>query len=79
MKCYLFHTSPHVGDWHNFIILNLSDKPVKCSWAPSVCGVLSCFDIYWASEASSTLGCSNEISRDIYVSSVGMSVVYQIA
>ena len=28
---------------------------------------------YWASEASPTLGCSIEISRDIYV--VGMSVV----
>ena len=32
--------------------------------------------INWASEASPTLGCSIEISRDIYV--VGMSVVCQI-
>ena len=32
----------------------------------------------WASEASPTLGCSIEISRDIYMS-VGMSVVGQNA
>ena len=32
----------------------------------------------WASEASPTLGCSIEISRDIYMS-VGMSVVVQKA
>ena len=35
----------------------------------------------WASEASPTLGCSIEISRDIYMSVcwyVGMSVVCQI-
>ena len=31
---------------------------------------------YWASEASPTLGCSIEISRDIYIY-VGMSVVVQ--
>ena len=29
----------------------------------------------WASEASPTLGCSIEISRDIYIYVVGMSVV----
>ena len=32
----------------------------------------------WASEASPTLGCSIEISRDIYMYVVGMSVVCQI-
>ena len=35
--------------------------------------------ISWAREASPTLGCSIEISRDIYIYIyVGMSVVYQI-
>ena len=34
---------------------------------------------YWASEVSPTLGCSIEISRDIYVCRyVGMSVICQI-
>ena len=32
----------------------------------------------WASEASPTLGCSIEVSRDIYMYVVGMSVVCQI-
>ena len=34
--------------------------------------------IYWASEASPTLGCSIEISRDIYMSVCRMSVICQI-
>ena len=34
--------------------------------------------VNWASEASPTLGCSIEISRDIYIMSVCMSVVCQI-
>ena len=41
----------------------------------------NCFNFNWASEASPTLGCSIEISRDIYVGMyVGMcmSVVCQI-
>ena len=33
---------------------------------------------YWASEANPTLGCSIEISRDIYMSVCRMSVVCQI-
>ena len=37
-----------------------------------------CNPYNWASEASPTLGCSIEISRDIYMS-VGMSVVVQKA
>ena len=32
----------------------------------------------WASEASPTLGCSIEISRDIYIYYVHVSVVCQI-
>ena len=41
---------------------------------------LGFFLFYWASEASSTLGCSIEISRDIYnmLSVCRMSVVCQI-
>ena len=31
------------------------------------------FSFNWASEASPTLGCSNEISRDIYIYVVGIS------
>ena len=40
----------------------------------------TCFNYNWASEASPTLGCSIEISRDIYMLSVcrSMSVVCQI-
>ena len=41
--------------------------------------VLLIVKYYWASEASPTLGCSIEISRDIYMYIyVGMSVVCQI-
>ena len=37
-----------------------------------------CISYNWASEATPTLGCSIEISRDIYIYVVGMSVVCQI-
>ena len=40
--------------------------------------VVLCELYNWASEASPTLGCSIEISRDIYIYVVGMSVVCQI-
>ena len=42
--------------------------------------VIIIINYYWASEASPTLGCSIEISRDIYIHIyvVGMSVVCQI-
>ena len=41
--------------------------------------LLYAINSYWASEASPTLGCSIEISGDIYVGMyVGMSVVCQI-
>ena len=33
----------------------------------------------WASEASPTLGCSIEISRDIYIYVVGMSYVCRMS
>ena len=35
--------------------------------------------VYWASEASPTLGCSIEISRDIYIYVVGMSYVCRMS
>ena len=46
--------------------------------ARPVMGTIFLVNVYWASEVSPTLGCSIEISGDIYMS-VGMSVVYQIA
>ena len=52
---------------------------IQFSWRKSKSVALNKNYYYWASEASPTLGCSIEISGDIYICRyVGMSVVCQI-
>ena len=53
--------------------------PSKFEANPMVCLQVKCysFSFNWASEASPTLGCSIEISRDIYIY-MCVSVVCQI-
>ena len=42
----------------------LHNKQVKLD---KLCDIIVMMSCYWASEASPTLGCSIEISRDIYI------------
>ena len=56
--------------------IKISRKPMKVNVLGPIRHMTSIG--YWASEASPTLGCSIEISRDIYMSVCRMSVVCQI-
>ena len=49
-----------LGQTKYLVVVN-EDKDKVCVWVSG----LRC--VYWASEASPTLGCSIEISRDIYI------------